>query len=179
LGEISEICEVNMNRDSVLDALKKAIVAEYEGHNFYRMSADNTADDRGREVFLALAQEELDHAKYLKTQYNSILENGSATNEVLPDHRIEISGSSPIFSAKLKERIREAHYEMTSLSVGIQLELSAMEFYRTQAERAGDAQVSQFFTRLSEWEKGHYQALLRQQENLKEDYWADNDFSPY
>jgi len=154
-------------------------MAEYEGHNFYRMSADNTKDDKGHEIFMALAAEELDHAKYLKNQYKSILENGSASDATLPEPQFDLSGSSPIFSAKLKERIHQAHYEMTSLSVGIQLELSAMEFYRTQAEKAGDEQVSKFFMRLSEWEKGHYQALLRQQEDLKEDYWSENEFSPY
>ena len=36
-----------------------------------------------------------------------------------------------------------------------------------------------FFTELAEWEAGHYEALLTQQESLKEDYWSASRFSPF
>lgn len=35
------------------------------------------------------------------------------------------------------------------------------------------------YTELAEWESGHYEALTRQQEELKEDYWSAGGFSPF
>ena len=68
---------------------------------------------------------------------------------------------------------------MTALSVGIQLELAAQTFYKGQSEEASNDTVRDFFAELAEWESGHYQALLTQQEALKEDYWSTSRFSPF
>jgi rubrerythrin len=65
------------------------------------------------------------------------------------------------------------------LSVGAQLEYDAMRFYKAQAEAAADPEIKKFFTELAEWETGHYNALVQQQEELKEDYWSSAGFSPY
>ena len=42
-----------------------------------------------------------------------------------------------------------------------------------------DAEAKRFFGELAEWEAGHHQALLRQQEELKEDYWSANGFTAF
>ena len=68
---------------------------------------------------------------------------------------------------------------MSALSIGIQLELDAMNFYKAQADAAEDDVVRGFFHELAEWETGHYQALLTQQGELKEDYWAAGGFAPF
>jgi rubrerythrin len=68
---------------------------------------------------------------------------------------------------------------MSALSIGIQLELSSEQFYRQEAEAAEDPAVVKFFTELAEWESGHYHALLKQQESLKEEYWSKGGFAPF
>jgi rubrerythrin len=68
---------------------------------------------------------------------------------------------------------------MSALSIGIQLELASMNYYREQAEKASNPDVSGFYTELADWETGHYNALLRQQEMLKEDFWAKGGFAPF
>jgi rubrerythrin len=68
---------------------------------------------------------------------------------------------------------------MTSLSIGIQLEADSMKFYRSESEATDDPEAKQFFSELAEWESGHYNALLRQYEELKEDYWSSGGFSPF
>jgi rubrerythrin len=160
---------------ALLDALK----AEIEGQHFYLMAARSTGDPQGRLVLEQLAREEEHHAQFLRAQHAAVLATGQADPRVALGKPGVLSASSPIFSDALKARAREAHFEMTALSVGAQLEAAAMAFYRREAEQASDPGVRDLLLRLAEWEAGHYQALLQQQTELKEDYWAGAGFSPY
>lgn len=167
------------NENRILDGLKKAIEAEGDGYNFYSMAAMNTQDDKGREVFQMLAREELDHVRFLKNQYNAILRTGLPDEKIKLPKRGTLLGPSPIFSENLRARIKDAHMEMSALSIGIQLELNAINFYKQEAEAAENESVTNFYNELVEWEQGHYQALLTQQESLKNDYWSAGGFSPF
>lgn len=161
------------------EALIKAIQAERYGYSFYMMAARSTDDAKGREIFETLAAEELNHMHFLSEQYNSFAATGKANLSIKLGGRRDLSGSSPIFSDNLKARIRDAHYEMSALAIGIQLELDSMNFYKTQAEEMSDPEIKKFFTELAEWETSHYDALLRQQESLKGDYWSSAGFAPF
>jgi rubrerythrin len=163
----------------VVEALRKAIQAEIEGQHFYRMAARSTEDPRGREVFEKLALDEVVHEKFLRAHHDHIVEKGAPSPDAKLPEATAFAESSPIFSDAIRSRIESAHYEMTALSVGIQLELSAVNFYKQASQQTSDPLLRQQFRELSAWESGHYQALLRQQEELKEDYWASSNFSPY
>lgn len=161
------------------DALREAMRSEIEGRHFYRMAAETTADPKGRKVFAELAEDELAHYEALKKQFEALTGGAEAVPKIALPAGPDLSGPSPIFSEQIKGRMHQAHFEMTSLSVGIQLELKAQKFYRRQAEAAEDQAVADLFSSLAEWEAGHYEALLRQQESLKEDYWGVMGFAPY
>jgi rubrerythrin len=161
------------------EGLLSAMRAEHEGHHFYRMAAQSTDDEKGREVFERLAAEELDHFEFLKRQHKAILETGKPDANLALGPRSDLTGRSPIFSDKLRARVGEAHFEMTALAVGIQLELSAERFYSAAADESPDPDVAAFYRELAAWEKGHYEALLAQQDDLKEDYWAASSFAPF
>lgn len=163
----------------IVEGLKKAIRFEGDGHNFYMMAAGNTSDPEGREVFEMLAREELEHVRFLRTQYDAFLKTGGPDASVkLPPHRA-LDGDHPIFSDRIKDRIGDAHMEMTALSIGIQLELNSIQFYKGEAAASDDPRVKEFYQELADWEKEHYDALLRQQNSLKEDYWAAGGFAPF
>ncbi len=159
----------------VLDAMR----AEHEGFHFYSMAAGNTPDEKGKEIFTQLADDERNHLEFLKSHYIAL----RATGQPDPNAEIgsipEYSGPSPIFSDGIKSRIKDAHFEMTALSIGIQLELDAVKHYTRLSELADDDTVKTFFKDLADWERGHYQALLVQQETLKEEYWSGNTFAPF
>ena len=156
-----------------------AIKAEKYGHSFYLMAANSTEDRKGKEVFEVLAAEELDHAKFLQTHYESVIKTGKPSSSASLGRQADLSGVSPIFSDSLRQRIKEANFEMTSLSIGIQLEHEAMDYYRAQAEQTDDPEIRKMFLFLSDWEAGHYRALLRQHDMLKEDYWSAGGFAPF
>jgi len=163
----------------LLKGLTEAIQAERDGNSFYRMAAKGTDDEKGKEIFETLANEELDHMHFLRKQYDSILETGSPDMTLKLGPKADLSGLSPIFSEKLKSRIKDAHIEMSALSIGIQLELDAIKFYQAQSEKVEDQNIKQFYDELVEWEQGHYNALLAQQKDLRKDYWTDSGFAPF
>ncbi|RKX26250.1 MAG: hypothetical protein DRP45_04015 [Candidatus Zixiibacteriota bacterium] len=163
----------------LLESLLEAAKAERHGHDFYLMAANSTEDVKGKEVFEMLAAEEMDHMRFLMSQYDYVLKTGRPDNGLKLGSKTDLTGRSPIFSDQLKARIKEANFEMTALSIGIQLERDAMNYYRRQSEAADDEVVKEFFAELSEWESGHYHALLEQQEELKEDYWSASGFTPF
>lgn len=161
------------------EGLARAIKAERDGHGFYTMAANSSQDPKARVVFAQLAAEELDHMQFLTRHHRSVLETGQPDREARLGPRADLGGMSPIFSAGIKTRIGQAHLEMSALSIGIQLELDSQSFYRSQAEASDDPLVKQFYLELAQWESGHYQALLKQHEELKEDYWSAAGFTPF
>jgi rubrerythrin len=143
------------------------------------MASRSTEDEQGKRVLRSLAEEELEHVRFLKAQHAALLATGRPDEGIKLGARAELTGTSPIFSAGLLARAGEAHLEMSALSIGIQLELGAVQFYGEQAKAAPHPRVRAFFEELAEWERGHYHALLQQQESMKDDYWAGGGFSPF
>ena len=123
---------------NIAEGLKAAIEAEQNGYHFYMMAARSTEDEQGREVFEQLANEELDHVSYLKQQHRSLMEKGVFDPEATMGRRTDLSGDSPIFSDKLKARAADAHFEMSALSIGMNLELIAVKFYKGRADASDD-----------------------------------------
>ena len=68
--------EQNKANQEILDGLKKAVQAELDGHHFYKMASEKTHDPEGKEVFEALASDEMQHYEFLKAQYASLSEKG-------------------------------------------------------------------------------------------------------
>ncbi len=163
----------------ITESLKRAIQFEGDGHNFYMMAVTNTQDNKGKEVLEMLAREELHHVRFLRNQYDHFLRTGKPDESIKLPHSVNLQGDHPIFSPNLKQRIQEAHMEMSALAIGIQLELASMQYYGSEAQKHDGSGVAKFYRELEEWERGHYDALLRQQENLKEDYWSEGGFSPF
>ena len=165
----------------IIDGLKEAIESEASGYHFYSMVADRTEDPAGRETFQILAAEEKSHLNYLSAQLKSFQEKGE------PDSALSLGDqhdytSSPIFSDDLIARADHGQFEMSALSIGMQLEKNAIDYYGSQAKLASDAGlplIEMFYEELVKWEKVHYDALARQQELLREDVWAKGGFAPF
>jgi rubrerythrin len=163
----------------IAKGISLAAQSEREGQHFYLMAAQSAQDAKGREVFEQLAQEEFDHAVFLEKQYRFIVETGEPSKKLKLGKPLVLSETNPIFSDKIKSRLKNAHFEMTALSVGAQLELDAQKFYKERADETDDLVIKSFYLELADWEAGHYRALMAQQETLKEAYFTDNGFAPF
>ncbi len=170
---------MNAETKRMAEGVHQALKAEIDGYHFYLMAARSTDDAKGKETFQRLANDELIHARFLKTQYAALTENGALDAKATLGTPTPFGQDHPIFSEKLTSRLADAHYEMSALSIGMQLELQAIQFYKSEADAASDIGVKTFFNELATWEKGHYDALSAQHSALKEDYWSAGGFSPF
>jgi len=163
----------------ITEGLLKAIEAEHHGHYFYLSAARTTKDAQGKSVFEMLAEEEREHMEFLRAQYKAYMETGHADTKVSLRMRKQLSGESPIFSPAIKKHIKNAHYEMSALSIGILLEQNSVAFYDSQAKAVEDPSARELYAQLADWERGHLQALIQQESALKEDYWREAGFQPF
>lgn len=163
----------------LLEGLREAMRAERHGHTFYKTAAMNTEDPRGKEVFEQLAREELEHFEFLASHFKSLAENGRLAPEAKLTGHAEVDPGSPIFSDQLKERIKDAHFEMSAIAIAVQLELNAINRYRELAAKAEMPEVKRFFEELANWESSHYKAFLHQQQLLQDDYWTASGFARF
>jgi rubrerythrin len=162
-----------------IDGLRQAMQAEHDGHHFYRMAATTTADPKGREIFEQLAGEEKEHYLFLDRQLEAVTKTGRLDPEARLGEPGALDVAHPIFTPEIRGRIAAAHFEMTALAIGIQLEASAVEFYSKEAGAAPLPDMKAFYEKLAAWERGHLTALQRQADELKEDYWHAARFAPF
>jgi rubrerythrin len=178
IGPREKECKMDRSKKRILEGLKIAIEAELTGHEFYNNAARSTNDPKGKETFSKMALEEMGHLNYLRHQYQSILETGSYDFSRKLGKGTRKHSVGPIFSKEIKSRIKNSHFEVSALSIGMKLEQDAMNFYRSCAEKAETKDVKAFYNELAAWEEGHYQAFKNQLQMLKEEYFQANNFIP-
>jgi rubrerythrin len=164
--------------EEILQGLKIAIEAELTGHQFYKNAAKSTSDPMGKETFTRMADEEMGHFNYLRHQYKSVLEKGDYDFSKKLLKKEYKHAENPIFSDEIKNRIKDSHFEVSALTIGMKLELDAVNFYRSCAQKAQSEEVKQFYNELAEWEQDHYRAFEGALIMLKEDYFQANNFVP-
>ncbi|UCF69693.1 MAG: ferritin family protein [candidate division WOR-3 bacterium] len=166
-----------MEKSKSIEGLRIALQTELNGIEFYRIAAEKTADEKGKRVFKMLANDEIKHYKALQKEYSSLLDN-EEWQKIELGKISAYDGESPIFSAELKKRAGEMHFEVSALSIGALLESNSIDFYRKMKEISDDPSARALYQQLQHWEENHLEAITRQLELLKEDYWAEQRFSP-
>ena len=166
--------------EELLEVLKKAILVERDGHEFYKVASKSTTDEQGKSVLESLAKDEIEHFKMLKTQYDALAKGQKLKfTKAERGTGLDLSKASPIFSEDFKKRIKDYNFEMSALSIGVLLEKNSIEFYKNSAEKIDDLDLKALFNYLADWEKQHLEALIKQQRFLQEDYWAKAQFYPF
>ena len=163
----------------LIEGIRAAMLAERAGNEFYRMASEHTKDPAGKKVFEQLADEEQTHFEYLAKHYKSLAEKGELAKGVTLGQAHELAADHPICSADFKSRLKGAHFEMSALAIAAHLELNGINHYRAQAAKAKTPEARKLFEELVEWEKGHYDAFVRQQQELQEAYWNEAGFAPF
>ena len=163
----------------LIEGIRAAMLTERAGYEFYRMAAERTKDPKGRKVFEQLAQEEQAHFEYLGKHYQALVATGELAKGVTLGKAHKLATNHPIFSPELKARLKGAHFEMSALAIAAQLEFNGIKHYRSLAAKATAPAVKKLFEELTDWEEGHYDAVLRQQQELQEAYWNEAGFSPF
>jgi len=155
-----------------------ALQTELNGIQFYKMAAEKTEDEKGKKVFKILSNDEIKHFDILQKNYSSLIESDNWAASISLGESSVFEGESPIFSEELKFRIKEKHFEVSALSIGALLESNSIDFYRKMKESVDDPKAKKLFSELQEWEEGHLEAITKQLDLIKEEYWAEQHFTP-
>lgn len=155
--------------------LKKAILNEVEGYEFYKLAATGTTNIETANTFMVLASEEEKHVGWLQGLLKKLGDNDTAAFDLA---MIPTPPSPEIFRwEKIKEE--DAHRSMTVFSIGLQMEKASAEFYEQGRDQAEDEQVKRLFDILAKWEWAHYDQFHREYELLIEDFWNEQGFAPF
>jgi len=158
----------------VKEALKEAMRGELEGRELYAMTAEKVTDEKAKKIFEHLAQEEYSHYKALEEIASCYFEGKPVKVPKLSKLESFEEAKSPIFTEDFKNFLKDKHFEMSALSIGMKLELESSKTYKEMADAIDDKTLKELFSYLSEWEMGHYNALKTQVDYLKENYEAQN-----
>jgi len=154
--------------------LKEAMQGELEGRELYNMAAEKVSDKKAKQVFEHLAQEEYSHYKTLQKIAEEYSAGKSITLGKLSKPETFEDAESPIFTREFKDFLKDKHFEMSALSIGMKLELESSRKYKEMAIMTDDKTLKDFFLYLSEWEDGHYQAFKKQIDFFQENYETQN-----
>ncbi len=160
---------------NVFEVLKSAMEIELNGITLYTSAAKNTDDSQAKNVFNFLAEEEKKHFTYLKDLYKALEEK----------EEFDVKISKPtqsfkrIFSEEFLNNLKGKNFEFSAISTGMILERDSILFYKEQVEKSEDPKIKYLFEELMKWEQEHLDMLTKEYNDLKERFWAVNDFFPF
>lgn len=153
--------------------LKKAVMIEQEGYEFYMLAAARSDDNETRLAFEKIADDEQQHISWLKELYNKLSEEGEG----------ELTFSEPPEEPEIfdwdKKDLFQGSLALSVFSIGVKLEKEAIEFYQNAAKNSESEEAKKLYKTLIEWERGHMNEFQKRYEALQEDWWSQQGFAPF
>ena len=158
--------------DNELQILKTAILNEAEGYQFYTLAAQQVTDPGTKQAFSALAADEEKHKLWLLNIYQSL------SKHQFPDSPPSREIPSPGIFEYGKVKPESGTMELSVFRIGILMEKASVDFYRKAASESRSEPVKNLCSQLVEWEIGHLDILEKIYDQLKEEWWDKQGFSP-
>jgi rubrerythrin len=148
-----------------LQALRQAIRLEQDGYNFYTEAAERTADSRGKEMFLSLADDEKLHLRIVQDQYEALSAGRGwvSFSEALELKPVDVD--NPLFPPEA-EVIDPQASDTDALLFALQIENESYELYRKAAREIDDPSGKEMYQRLASYERVHFDILMLNYEHL-------------
>ncbi|UCC38207.1 MAG: ferritin family protein [Candidatus Aminicenantes bacterium] len=157
----------------VESAIKEAIKLEIDGKNFFSHASEITHNELGKKMFQRLADEEVKHLEAFSKLFTSILKEKNWKKFIRGE---ELKEKSPLIEElALRMKRAEGKSDIEALSIGMELEEKAIEYFRRSAEEVDDPQAREIFLNICEEEKFHYDMLQSQRDSLTHSgFWLDS-----
>lgn len=162
----------------VLEAVKTAIITELRGLEIYQAAAEKTNDPAARKMFKALADDERVHKEFLEKNFQSLLSSGTWSVPATPENLSPLDDSD-IISRDFLKKVKGGSFEMGVISAGVELERTAIDYYKKQAAECPDEEAAKVFKFLSEWEVAHLDSLSELERQMKDSYFSERGFAPF
>lgn len=158
---------------SMHKALKTAHEAEKEGLKSYLKYAKDTTVVSGKNMFIQLALDEMDHMDMIEGYMDKALAGEMFTPVTVPAARIS-KFMPKVSDASRKKTEKSSVGDETALKIALAHEEKAKNFYKDEAEKTNDAELKAFFTKLSEVEQKHYDIIQAELDFMQQDgFWFD------
>ena len=159
-----------MNENSVAsEALCQAARLEEDGYKFYTEAAKRTADPRGREMFLSLADDERSHLRIVEDQYEAVINEKEWISfaEALECKPIDLD--RPLFPPEghdFDKAIDPKASDLDALLFALQIENESYELYRKAVAEVADPAGQAMYELLATEARTHFDILMLNYEHL-------------
>jgi rubrerythrin len=152
--------------DPTIKILKTAIEIEDNGMETFLNFARLTKDETGKNMFIRLAQDEMQHRRILEEQLENLMEGKPITKVEIP--KSEVEKVLPKIREKQKRTRGESGLlEVDALNTALDLERKAAQYFREQAELVENEDAKSLFIRLAEWEEAHYDIIQAELDSIQ------------
>jgi len=159
--------------DKELKLLRQAIMLEEEGYEFYMMASQNADNNDSREALSELAHEEEKHKQWLKEMHQKVKE-GATTEFDFKSIEMPSPGLFKWDNVPL-DNISKA---LSVFSIGVKMEYSAIEFYKKAKEDTNDPEIEKLLDVIIDWERKHLNDFQKRYDELQQEWWDEQRFSP-
>lgn len=152
-----------------LQALRQAIRLEQDGYKFYTEAAERTADPRGREMFLSLADDEKLHLRIVQDQYEALSSEKGWVSFPEAMEMKPVDLNKPLFPPEreaLEQAIDPKASDTDALLFALQIENESYELYRKAAAETADPAGQAMYQFLASQERTHFDILMLNYEHL-------------
>jgi rubrerythrin len=138
---------------TVQEALKLAINSEKDSMDFYRKAASMMTDERSRQVFELLANEEMGHLTAFFDHYQ-----GSDLGD-LESFKARPADQASATHQALEQALATEVHEQKALEIALQEEKSCIELYTVMAKEISDPLVRRVFETVIRETQKHYDMI--------------------
>ncbi|MCF7807621.1 MAG: ferritin family protein [Candidatus Marinimicrobia bacterium] len=162
--------------NSIQDVLKRAMLLEMNGKEFFRMAARTASSDVAKELFEHMVKEEEHHLHILEITFKRHLDEGKV---ILPaEAELAFGFKDPIIDKSFLIELKNSQFDSSAISIALTLEERAFKFYQKAEAEASDPEIKKLFTWLADWELEHHQKLMDLEADYREEVWNDSSFWP-
>lgn len=156
-----------------IKALEIALSTEKNGLKTYLDFGYRTKDESGKNMFIRLAADELEHIFILEQQRESIQEKECWISVKL--EKSEIEKLTPALKEKVKKvKGSEGLDQLSALQTALDMEERAVKFYGEQAKINTDPKAKAMYERLVKMEQSHYELIQAEIDYIdKTGFWFD------
>lgn len=160
--------------DEIIDVMRESIKLELNGQSFFEQVADATHNELGKKMFMKLANDEAQHLRVFSDMFTKLV--GEEWKDRVGE--LKAAGKAPLIDAlakKIASAGKEARAsELEAISIAMDLERKAIEFFSGAAQKTGDDKARDVFNKIADEERLHYDLLQAQHDYLSNSgYWFD------
>lgn len=158
--------------DEVRDVIREAIRLEINGKAFFLHAEVVTHNELGKRMFKRLADDEVRHLDTFSQLFSEVI-GGDEWKKLVKQEQLR--GPSPLIERlKLKLKKGEKAGELEAMSIGMDLERKAVDFFKKSSKKATDPKAKEIFEKICEEEKLHYVLLQAQYDSVTNNgCWLD------